>query len=405
MENKKRLLLLGGSMQQVPAIIYARNNGYTTILCDFLEDNPGQNYADRFYCVSTTDKEMILRVAQKEQIDGIVAYASDPAAPTAAFVAEKMGLPTNPFDSVEILAFKDKFRDFLKENGFNCPLAKSFACSSAAIESVNLFKLPVMVKPIDSSGSKGVVRVDSIKDIETAIENAFSHSRNGRIIIEEYTEMNHEFMIGGDCFIENGKIEFLGLLNCHRDRDVNPLVPVGKSYPLQSDNNRIEKIRETVQKIVDILSINFGCFNLELMFDENDDLYVIEMGPRNGGNMIPDLLHMATGFDMIAATIEAALGKNVKSTLPSKAKATQESFMATHNIHTAKSGLYKGLKIDEKIKKHILKSVIYKEKGEPVYYFDGANKAVGIIFMEFSNSSEMFDILNNINSYIEVIVE
>ena len=103
----KKILLLGGSRQQVVAIETAKKLGYYTILCDYLSDNPGQNYADKFYLESTTDKEAILKIAEKEKIDGIVAYASDPAAPTAAYVAEKLGLPTNPYESVNILCNKE----------------------------------------------------------------------------------------------------------------------------------------------------------------------------------------------------------------------------------------------------------------------------------------------------------
>ena len=86
----KKLLLLGGSAQQVVAIETAKRLGYETVLCDFLPDNPGQYHADKFYMVSTTDKNAVLEVAEKEKINGILAYASDPAAPTAAYVAEKL---------------------------------------------------------------------------------------------------------------------------------------------------------------------------------------------------------------------------------------------------------------------------------------------------------------------------
>ncbi len=152
----KKILLLGGSTQQIPAIEYAKKQGYYTILCDYLSDNPGQEYSDKFYCTSTTDREAILEVAQKENVDGIVAYASDPAAPTAAYVAEKMGLPTNPYKSVEILAMKDKFRQFLKENSFNSPQSGSFYDFKQAKEAIDMFTFPAIVKPVDSSGSKGV---------------------------------------------------------------------------------------------------------------------------------------------------------------------------------------------------------------------------------------------------------
>ena len=107
----KKILLLGGSLQQIEAIQTAKRQGLYTVLCDYLEDNPGQYYADRFYPVSTTDREAVLEVARKEKADYIIAYASDPAAPTAAYVAEQMHMPGNPFRSVEILCDKEKFRD------------------------------------------------------------------------------------------------------------------------------------------------------------------------------------------------------------------------------------------------------------------------------------------------------
>ena len=123
----KKIMLLGGSAQQVVAIETAKRLGYYTILCDFLPDNPGQFSADRFYLISTTDKEAVLKVAEEEKIDGILAYASDPAAPTAAYVAEKMAIPTNPYHSVEVLCNKDKFRNFLANNGFHTPKAEGYS--------------------------------------------------------------------------------------------------------------------------------------------------------------------------------------------------------------------------------------------------------------------------------------
>lgn len=135
----KKILLLGGSAQQVIAIETAKRLGYYTVLCDYLGDNPGQYVADQFYLVSTTDKAEVLKVAQKEKIDGILAYASDPAAPTAAYVAEQMGLPGNPYESVEILCNKDRFRTFLKENGFNAPEACGYSEKRCVVRSQEIF--------------------------------------------------------------------------------------------------------------------------------------------------------------------------------------------------------------------------------------------------------------------------
>ena len=110
----KKLLMLGGSMQQIPAIKAAKEMGHYVITCDYLPENPGHKFADEYYNVSTTDKEAVLKLAKELKIDGIVAYASDPAAPTAAYVSENLGIPGNPYESVAMLTEKDKFRDFLE---------------------------------------------------------------------------------------------------------------------------------------------------------------------------------------------------------------------------------------------------------------------------------------------------
>lgn len=123
----KKILLLGGSAQQIVAINTAKRLGYYTVLCDFLPDNPGQYEADKFYLVSTTDKNAVLKVAMEENVNGVLAYASDPAAPTAAYVAEKLGLLTNPYESVETLCNKDKFRIFLKKMALMLQYLKGIA--------------------------------------------------------------------------------------------------------------------------------------------------------------------------------------------------------------------------------------------------------------------------------------
>ena len=112
----KKILMLGGSLYQTYAIKEAKRLGYYVITCDYLPENPGHQFADEYHNVSTTDKEAVLALAKELHIDGVVAYASDPAAPTAAYVAEKLGLPTSPYKSVEILSNKDLFREFLQKN-------------------------------------------------------------------------------------------------------------------------------------------------------------------------------------------------------------------------------------------------------------------------------------------------
>lgn len=390
----KKILLLGGSAQQIVAIKTARKHGYYTVLCDYLADNPGQYEADKFYLVSTTDKDAVLKVATDEKVDGILAYASDPAAPTAAYVAEKLGLPTNPYESVETLCNKDRFRTFLKENGFNTPNSAGYSDKNV---DTSLFSLPVIIKPVDSSGSKGATVLHSWDGLNKALDFAFSFSRSHRLIVEEFIEKKHEYLIGGDIFVADGKVILWGLLNCHRDNSVNPLVPVGKSYPLMLDKTDEDEVKSTLQRIVDKLGLRFGSVNVELVVDKNNRVWPIDIGPRAGGNMIPDLLGMIFGADVVEMAVLSAMGERFSSEIKEGIP-----YFATHNLHFDRNGIYDSIEFSEDLEKYIVKKCLYKKSGDMVEYFDNAAKALGIIFMKFEDQKTMKYILDKINQLYRV---
>ena len=398
--EKRKLLLLGGSAQQIIAIETAKRLGLYTVLCDYLPDNPGQNHADKFYLVSTTDKEAVLGVAKKEQIDGIIAYASDPAAPTAAYVAEVMGLPTNPFESVDTLCNKDLFRRYLFDNGFNIPKSVGYRSKAEAVKGIHDFNYPILVKPVDSSGSKGVTVVDREMDFEDAVEHAFSFSRNHRIVVEEYIIKKHPYLIGGDIFISKGRVIQWGLMNCHRDNSVNPLVPVGKSYPLLINNTDLKAVKKTLQELITKLGISFGPMNVELIIDKDNQVFPIDIGPRSGGNMIPDLLSMIFGCNVVEMSVRAAMGEVVKC--DSK---DGDRYFATLNVHSAKEGLLERIEFSPEIEDYIVRKALYKKAGDPVDYFNNAADALGIVFFQFPDQKTMLDMEEHMNEHVKVFVK
>lgn len=393
----KKILLLGGSVQQIVAIETAKRLGYYTILCDFLTDNPGQYVADKFYLVSTTDKDAVLEVAQNEHVDGVLAYASDPAAPTAAYIAEKLGLPGIPYQSAKTLCNKDQFRKFLLKNGFSTPKAKGYISVEDALEEKKDFKFPIIIKPVDSSGSKGATVLQSEDGLKNALDFAFSFSRCHRIIIEDFIEKKHPYLIGGDIFVENGKIVLWGLMNCHRDKTVNPLVPVGKSYPLQLEMEDIQHVKETLVSMVEKLGIKNGSMNVELVVDTSNRVWPIDVGPRSGGNMIPDLLGDMFGVNIAEMSVEAAMGVTIHGNIHEP-----NGFYATHNLHSNKNGIYKDIVISPEIEPYIYKKCLYKKVGDAVEYFDNAAKCLGIIFFKFPDENIMKKMLGHINELITV---
>lgn len=397
----KKILLLGGSEQQIVAIETAKRLGLYTVLCDYLPDNPGQFHADKFYLISTTDKEEILRVAMRERISGIIAYASDPAAPTAAYVAEKMGLPTNPYKSVEILCNKDLFREYLKTHGYNVPLSKGYSNRQQAIDEIKAFNYPLIIKPVDSSGSKGITVLHSEHDLEKAIDFAFSFSRTHRIIIEEYIEKKHPYLIGGDIFVSNGKVILWGLMNCHRDNQVNPLVPVGKSYPLKLNGRDLTAVKNTLQKMVSDLGIKFGPMNVELIVDSLDHVYLIDVGPRSGGNMIPDLLGLIFNCDLVEMSLKSAMGQDVDCGLLQSNK----EHLATFNLHSNRDGVLNRIEFTPVINEYIIGEKIYKKRGDEVQYFSNAADALGIVFLKFPDEKTMLEMEDHMNEHIRVILQ
>lgn len=396
----KKILLLGGSAQQIVAIETAKKLGLYTVLCDYLTDNPGQYHADKFYLVSTTDKEAVLKIAQDEKIDGIIAFASDPAAPTAAYVAEKLGLYTNPYESVDILCNKDKFRAFLAENGFNTPYAKGYTDADTAIAEFKKFRLPVIIKPVDSSGSKGATVIHSADDIKTAIDFALSFSRDKRFIIEEFIEKGYPYLIGGDVFVIDGKVRIWGLMNCHRDERVNPLVPVGKSYPTSLDDDAMEAVKNTIQDIITKIGYKNGPVNVELIVDKSGRVWPIDFGPRCGGNMIPDLIGHIFNVDVAELSVRGVMGGDMFFEI-----SEPDACYATHNLHSDKNGIFKDVEFSDEAEKYIIKKCVYKKEGDRVEFFDNASKALGIVFFRFDSAEKMNSILENIYEHIKVILD
>lgn len=405
----QKILLLGGSAQQVIAIETAKRLGYYTVLCDYLPDNPGQYSADKFYNASTTDIEAVYEIAKREGVSGILAYASDPAALPAAIVSERLGLPTNPSKSIEILGIKHTWRKFLQDNGFACP--KNFIVSidtplEKIVEKTKGLEFPIVIKPTDSSGSKGVTVLYNIEDFEkiiTAVQSASRYSRNGILIVEEYILRGFPNVIGGDIFVWNGKIILYGEMSCLRDTANNPLIPIGEMMPSGLNSGQIKAVRAELQKVIDVLGIRFGEMNIEIILDRWNRVYFLELGPRAGGNMIPVQLSDIFDVDLIRANVQVVMGIE-PDIIKNEIKASKDCYMH-YVLHCYKEGYYEGLYIDNSVNKNVYRQVLYKKEGDKVEIFDSAGKAVGIIFLKFESKDEMVYFCMHHSDLVKVILK
>ena len=399
----EKLLLLGGSAQQIAAIETAKRLGYYTVPCDYLTDNPGQYHADKFYLVSTTDKEAVLQVAIKEQIDGVLAYASDPAAPTAAYVAQQLGLPGNPYDSVEILCNKDRFRAFLAENGFCTPKTRSYNNPKDAIADLktDVFSFPVIIKPVDSSGSKGVARVDDLNGIEKKMDSAMAYSRCKRLIVEEFVE-KYGYQIAGDGLSIDGKLVFRLFGNDHFDPNgINPFVPIAASFPYNMPEWVHEKIHAEIQRLLKLLRMKNCTYNFDIRIDKDYNVYLMEIAPRNGGNYIPQVIQYLTGVDLVEYAVRMAMGEPVSA--PANVKSN--GFASYYAVHSNDSGVLDNIHIDDVVlNRSIIKQYHIRQSGKRVLAFRGASTSLGCFLMSFDTMEQMLEMMDHSETWIQVNV-
>lgn len=398
------LLLLGGSKQQVVAIDTAKRLGFRTVLCDYLDDNPGQYHADEFYLVSTTDKDAVLDVAKKENVDGIVAYASDPAAPTAAYVSEKLGLPGLPYEMAMNFCEKHRFRRFLKDNGFNVPKSVQVT-EDAPLSEDDLASMmfPLIVKPTDSSGSKGVTVIRGVDELPDALEYARSYSRNKVLIVEEFIERAHPHVIEAELTICDGKVKTWGLINSIRDTESNPLLPSAYSFPLEVTSEQKRIVEDEVAALVDASGMKYGSFNIEMIIDKHNRLFFLDAGPRNGGNMLPDYISLICGGDIVEATVLMSIGKEPADNIALSVDAAQCWGLAV--LHSPRGGVFKDIIYSQHFKECIIREYLFVNSGETIRSFTTCNDLLGLVFLRFEDERQKREIMNNLSQNVEVIVE
>lgn len=398
---KKRVLMLGGSVYQTYAIKEAVRQGHYVITCDYLPSNPGHRFAHEYHNVSTTDKEAVLDLARRLKVDGVVAYASDPAAPTAAYVCEQLGLPTSPYRSVEILSKKHLFRQYLKEHGFNVPKAMSFRTYEEAESAIGEFRLPVMVKPVDSSGSKGINKLTDPSQLRPFVEDALSYSRDKIFLIEEFI-VKRGPQISGDAFSVDGRLVFHCLGNEFYSTKVDKdFAPLGECWPTVMPQEVIDTLEADLQRLITSLGMRSNAYNVEAIYGDDGKVYILELGARSGGSLIPQVTALATGVDMVPYVIKAALGEDCSDLR----MAPVTGFWSNYMAHANQTGRYAGIEYDADFKAHHLVDYVTDTQiGDPIHKYRDAQDCVGELILKFDSLEQMHDVIENMDRYVKILV-
>ena len=391
----KKILLLGGAYAQIPVIKKSKEKGLHVITCDNAPNNPGHKLADEHFNVSTTDKEAVLNLARTLQVDYILAYASDPAAPTAAYVSQKLALPGNSYKSVQMLSEKDLFRNFLIKNDFNAPKVLSVNKNEDAKIDLEDFRYPLIIKPTDSSGSKGVSKAHNEKEVSVAVEYALLFSRNKRVIIEEFIDSNGK-QLHGDGFVLNGELVFVCLGDHHYNTEVNPFVPFSTTWPSNLCDSSMSKVKEELDKCIRRSGFRNGCINIEVRLDTNGEIFIMEIGPRSGGNFVPQVIEKATSFDMVSASLEIQEGNFIFKNY------VLQKPVAYYVVHSKRDGILEQLKFTKELRPYLLEFHQYLQLGDAVKSFQGSNAAIGVLLLAFNDIEEMERVISNMFKYIKL---
>ena len=397
----KKLMILGGSRFALPVIRAAHNLGAYVITADYLPNNIAHKYSDEYCDVSITDMEATLHIAQNNKIDGIISFACDPGVVTAAYVAEKMRLPSvGSFEAVSLLQNKGRFRKFLSDNGFNVPTAKGYQDIDVALRDYDMFHWPVIVKPTDSAGSKGVTRVDDSTKLKEAIKHAISFSRGKEFIIEDFITQ-HGFSSDTDSFSVNGELKFVSFNSQRFDVNAeNPYTPAAYSWPSSMTDEHQKELATEIQRMIKLLDLGTSIFNIETREGTDGKAYIMECSPRGGGNRLAECLEYATGVKLVENSVKAALGMPIVGV----EQKPYDGCWAEVILHSDKPGIFDSLWIDESISNAVYERDLWIEPGTKVGGFSAANEAIGTLVLRFDTDERLQEVMKDSAQYIRVLL-
>lgn len=301
----KKIAIIGASYLQVPIIIKAKKLGYETHVFAWQVGDEGEKIADYFYPISIIEKEKILQKCMEVNIDGICTIASDLANITVNYVAEKLKLVGNGMISTAKSTNKYLMRKAFEKAGDPIPryvLLRNFE----DIDKIEL-EYPIIVKPTDRSGSRGIYKVENIDELKSVFQKSLEVSFEKQVLIEEFVE-GHEYSV--EYISYKGEHKFLALTT---KKTTGPpyFIETGHVQPSTVELEILEKIKAVISHALDTLEVKNGASHSEIKIDDDGNIKIIEIGARMGGDYIgSDMVFLSTGYDFVKMVIEVALGKS-----------------------------------------------------------------------------------------------
>lgn len=392
--QNKRLLVAGGGYADIPLIVSAKKLGYYVISSGNRPDELGHHYSDEYRQADFSDPEAMLALAKQLRIDAVCSCCNDFSALSSAYVAEQMGLPGHDsYEISKIIHHKDQYRKFALANGITTPKAKGFANIQEALDGIGSMSFPVIIKPVDLTGGKGISTVNSVEQAKPAIEMAFAISRVKRVVVEEFiTGSRHGF----SAFLRDGRVVFFFSDNEHYF--LNPYMVSAASTPSIVPPAVEQKLCAESETIASLLSLKTGIFHIQYILHEGEPV-IIEICRRAPGDLYIKLVEHATGVDYPSWIVRASAGLDCSGLSHVEPK----GFFTRHCIMSSSPGRVKDIVFDAAINKNVIDKFMWGKAGDSVT--DVMTAKFGIVFLKFDSMEEMLDKTERMHKLIRVETE
>ena len=300
----KKLMIMGAGIYQVPLIKKAKEMGIHTIAVSIPGNYPGFAVADEVCHINTVDYEAVLKVAREKKVDGIVTAGTDVAVITIGKVCDELGLKGLSFEAAKIASDKRLMKECYEKNGVRTARFRMIRFDEDPRAHLEGLSYPLIFKAVDSSGSRGITRVNTPEAIEAAVENIRGVTRKDYYIVEEFI-IGSEF--GAQAFVYDGKLRFV-LPHGDYVFTGDTGVPVGHFAPFNLTEEQKADVFDQTERAIRAMKLDNCAINADFIMRDGQT-YVLEIGGRSGATCLAELVSIYYGFDYYEKIIQAAMGE------------------------------------------------------------------------------------------------
>ncbi len=387
-----KVLILGAGIYQEPLIKKAKEEGYYTIVVSVDGDYPGFKYADKVYYVDTTDKEKVLEISKTEKIDAICTTGTDVAIGTIGYVNDNLGLSGIGYNAAILTNDKLLMKDAFEEYGVKTARYRKVITLEDAEKCFEELNTPLMFKATDTSGSRGIIKVDSISELKEAFEYSFSYTKKDYIIVEEFIK-GEEF--GAQAAVINGNVTFSmvhGDIVYHGKTDV----PIGHFVPYKLENSINDEVCKQIELTVQSLGLDDCAMNFDFIL-QNNEVYVLEVGARVGATCLAEQVALYYEVDYYKYILDVSLGNKIEVDFVPKRPNASLLFISD------KTGVFE--KLEVKTDKYNVNEIkIDYSKGDLVNKFEVGPDRIGHIVIESKNRDNTLEEIKELQSNYKIII-